>query len=96
MTNIGMFKDLTYKALDKQVDGTHYKGFKIEPAQFISENKLEWAEGEAIKYICRHKLKGKRKSIEKAIHCLEIILERDYDEETWTEGYKKWKKDGTL
>ena len=73
-----MFKDMTYKSLDKQVDGTHYKGFKIAPAQFISENKLEWAEGEAIKYICRHKLKGGRKSIEKAIHCLEIVLERDY------------------
>ena len=73
----------------------HNNGASTLFIQFISENKLEWAEGEAIKYICRHKLKGKRKSIEKAIHCLEIVLERDYDEETWTEGYKKWKN-GTL
>lgn len=79
MTDKDLFKETTYASLHKQVDGTHYKGFKIEPAQFISENHLEWAEGEAIKYICRHKLKGKEKSIKKAIHCLEMILERDYD-----------------
>jgi len=78
MTDKALFKGTTYASLHKQVDGTHYKGFKIEPAQFISENHLEWAEGEAIKYICRHRLKGKEKSIDKAIHCLEIIKERDY------------------
>ena len=78
MTDKDIFKDMTYESLNKQIDGTHYKGFKIEPSQFISENHLEWAEGEAIKYICRHKLKGKEKSIKKAMHCLEIILERDY------------------
>ena len=44
----------------------------------ISENHLEWAEGEAIKYLCRHKLKGKEQSLRKAIHCIEIIIERDY------------------
>ena len=42
------------------------------------ENHLEFAEGNAIKYICRHKVKGKQKDIEKAIHYLEMILERDY------------------
>ena len=43
------------------------------------KNKLLFAEGNAIKYICRHHLKGKKKDIEKAIHYLEMILERDYD-----------------
>jgi len=79
MTNKSMFKDLSYDSLNKQVDGTHYKGMKIQPAQFINENNLLFAEGNAIKYICRHKLKGKQKDIEKAIHYLEMILERDYD-----------------
>ena len=79
MTNKDMFKDTTYQSLHRQVDGNHYKKFKIEPAHFISENHLEWAEGEAIKYICRHKLKGKEQSIKKAIHCLEMILDSDYD-----------------
>lgn len=79
MTNKTIFKDISYDSLNKQVDGTHYKGMKIQPAQFINENNLLFAEGNAIKYICRHKLKGKQKDIEKAIHYLEMILERDYD-----------------
>jgi hypothetical protein len=79
MTDKSLFNGLAYDSLNKQVDGTHYKGMKIQPAQFINENSLLFAEGNAIKYICRHKLKGKRKDIEKAIHYLEMILERDYD-----------------
>ena len=74
-----MFKGVAYDSLDKQIDGDNYKGMKIQPAQFINENQLLFAEGNAIKYICRHKLKGKQKDIEKAIHYLEMILERDYD-----------------
>jgi len=79
MTDKSLFNGLAYDSLNKQVDGTHYKGMKIQPAQFINENNLLFAEVNAIKYICRHKLKGKRKDIEKAIHYLEMILERDYD-----------------
>ena len=52
---------------------------KIQPAQFINENKLLFAEGCAIKYICRHHKKGKEKDIDKAIHYLEMIKERDYN-----------------
>ena len=48
------------------------------PAEFINENKLLFAEGNAIKYICRHSVKGKQQDIEKAIHYLKMILERDY------------------
>ena len=79
MTHKDMFKSTTYDSLDKQVNGDHYKKMKIQPAEFINENGLLVAEGNAIKYICRHKLKGKSKDIEKAIHYLEMILERDYD-----------------
>lgn len=78
MTNKDMFKGTTYDSLNTQVDGNHYKGMKIQPAHFINENHLEFAEGNAIKYICRHKKKGKEKDIQKAIHYLEMIIERDY------------------
>ena len=78
MTNKEMFKGVTYDSLDKQVDGNHYSKMKIQPAYFINENKLLFAEGNAIKYICRHQSKGKAKDIQKAIHYLEMILERDY------------------
>ena len=83
---------------DKQVGGAHYKDMKVQPAQFINDNKLLFAEGNAIKYICRHKHKGEIQDLEKAKHYIDMIIERDYEpfkekEETWVEGYKKWKKE---
>jgi len=73
-----MFKGMTYQSLEKQVVGKHYRNMKIQPAEFINENKLLFAEGNAIKYICRHTIKGKEEDVRKAIHYLEMILERDY------------------
>jgi len=79
MTHKDDFKGVTYDSLEKQIGGKHYKNFRIQPAQFINENKLLFAEGNAIKYICRHSIKGKEQDIRKAMHYLEMILERDYD-----------------
>ena len=79
MTDKEMFKGTTYRSLQKQVGGDHYNTFKIQPAEFINENRLGFSEGNAIKYICRHPKKGKRKDLEKAIHYIEMIIERDYD-----------------
>ena len=78
MTNKDMFKGITYESLDKQIGGKHYRNMKIQPAEFVNENKLLFAEGNSIKYICRHQNKGKADDIKKAIHYLEMILERDY------------------
>ena len=78
MTDKEMFKGVTYGSLEKQVGGKHYAKMKIQPAEFINENKLLFEEGNAIKYICRHSVKGKEQDIRKAIHYLEMILERDY------------------
>ena len=79
MTNKEIFKSTTYNSLDEQVGGKHYRNMKIQPAEFINENNLLFAEGNAIKYICRHSVKGKEQDIRKAIHYLEMILERDYN-----------------
>ena len=65
-------------AYKKQIAGSHYINFKIQPSKFVNDNKLLFAEGNAIKYICRHQSKGKEEDIKKAIHYLEMILERDY------------------
>ena len=62
-----------------QKGGSHYQNFKIQPSQFINENKLLFAEGNVIKYVCRHQNKGKADDIKKAIHYLEMIMERDYE-----------------
>jgi hypothetical protein len=74
MTN----KDFFNKILDKQVGGEHYSKFNIQPADFINKNKLQFAEGNVIKYVCRHQHKNGKEDILKAIHYLEMILQRDY------------------
>ena len=66
------------KSLLTQVGGDHYKKMVVQPAEFINKNKLLFAEGNAIKYICRHSTKGGIQNIDKAIHYLEMVKERDY------------------
>ena len=67
--------------MSRQVGGDHYKSLAIEPLEFCQRNRLDYAESLDVKYICRHKLKGGRTDIEKAIHCLEMLLEIDYGKE---------------
>jgi hypothetical protein len=71
---------MTSKAYKKQVGGNHYQSMVMQPSEFINKNKLPFAEGSAIKYICRHAAKGKEQDIHKAIHYLEMILDRDYQD----------------
>ena len=83
MTHKDIFKDMTYESLNKQVDGTHYKNMKVQPAHFINKNKLLFAEGNAIKYISRWGKKGDKKNMDdlhKAIHYIVILMEEVRDE----------------
>ena len=64
----------------KQVGGKHYIKYKIQPSRFVVENKLLYPEGCVIKYILRHRLKGKRQDLEKAKHFIDMIIERDYSD----------------
>ena len=77
-------------AYKKQIGGSHYKTMKIQPSKFINDNKLLFAEGNAIKYICRHAHKGRREDLKKAIHYIEMIIERDYSEENPMEKKNYW------
>ena len=63
---------------DKQVGGSHYKKMKIQPSKFVIENELLFPEGSVIKYICRHRFKNGKEDLLKAIHFIEMIIERDY------------------
>jgi len=69
---------MSNKVFFKQIGGTHYKKYKIQPSRFINDNKILFAEGNAIKYICRHQDKGGKQDLLKAIHYIEMIIERDY------------------
>ena len=66
------------KASEKQVAGSHYSKCAIQPSEFIHRNKLGWCEGNAVKYLTRHRDKNGRQDIEKAIHYLQLLLEWEY------------------
>ena len=63
---------------DKQIGGKHNQKYVIQPTKFVIENKLLYPEGCAIKYIIRHQDKNGKEDLLKAIHFIEMIIERDY------------------
>ena len=52
MTHKDIFKDSFPQ--DKQIGGSHYKSFRIQPYEFISKNDLSFFQGNVIKYVCRY------------------------------------------
>ena len=72
----------------RQVGGTHYSSMIIQPSEFINRNNIPFAEGNAIKYLCRHKQKNQKQDLEKAIHYCQMAIERDYSDE---EGHESTK-----
>ena len=76
------------KALDIQIDGNHYKQFKIQPVEFIYANGLGYMEGNVIKYVCRHHFKNGKQDLLKARHYIDIMLQLDYPDDPIDEGDK--------
>jgi len=70
-------KEKIYK---KQVGGDHYKSMVIQPSEFINRNNIPFAEGNAIKYLCRHKQKNQKEDLLKAKHYIDMAIDRDYPE----------------
>ena len=73
------------KATDEQVGGSHYKDCVIQPIDYIVKNKLDFLEGNVVKYITRHKEKDGPEDIKKVIPYAQLILELTY-------GIKKTKE----
>ena len=55
-----------------QIGGSHYKDFAIQPAEFITKNKLTWLEGCVVKRICRKK--NRLEDLQKAKHEIDLII----------------------
>ena len=51
------------------------------PIEYITKNKLDFCEGNIVKYISRHEKKNGAEDIRKVIHYAELILELKYKEE---------------
>ena len=78
------------KIYKKQIGGDHYKSMVIQPSEFINRNNIPFAEGNAIKYLCRHKQKNQKQDLLKAKHYIDMEIDRDYPEEV--KEIKKEKK----
>lgn len=63
------------KPLDIQIGGGHYKDMAIQPLEYCLANNIPFVEGNVIKYVSRHRKKGGKEDIKKAIHMLEVLLE---------------------
>ena len=62
-------------ALDTQIQGSHYKGFAIQPVVFIHANNVPFIEGNCIKYLMRWREKGGIKDLEKVKHYVDLLIE---------------------
>ena len=63
------------KSFKKQVGGSHYKKYKIQPVEFIIKNNIGFVEGNIIKYLLRFKEKGGVQDLLKAKHYIELLID---------------------
>jgi len=62
----------------KQIGGSHYQDYVIEPIDFIYQNQIPAIEANIIKYVLRHQDKNKLEDLQKALHYLEYLMENEY------------------
>ncbi len=80
MSDKNMFDDAFPQ--DKQIGGSHYKKFFIQPYEFISKNNLSFFQGNVIKYVCRYLFKGTAiQDLDKIIHYCELEKKKMKDME---------------
>ena len=69
-------KDIFDKAFpqNKQIGGSHYRNFSIQPYEFISKNDLSFFQGCVIKYVCRYQRKGGVEDLKKIVHYCQLEM----------------------
>jgi hypothetical protein len=72
MTNKNIFDEVFPQ--ERQVGGSHYKSFSIQPYEFISKNNLSFFQGNVVKYVCRYLSKNKIEDLQKIIHYCELEI----------------------
>ena len=72
-----------YNMIKENVSPDYYARYDIEPISFIMRNNIPYAEGNVIKYVLRHDMKGGKEDIDKAIRYLEMIKEEKYSAKSY-------------
>lgn len=62
-------------ALKTQIGGSHYKDMKIQPMTYSMVNGLDACQHTIIKYVSRFRQKNGIEDLEKAKHCLDLLIE---------------------
>lgn len=70
--NVSRTDVLNDNPLDVEVGGTHYKS-AYQPIELMERVKMYACCSYIFKYVFRHKNKGKKQDLEKALHCCELM-----------------------
>lgn len=65
----------TASAMDTQVGGDHYKKLKIQPMEYSMANGLDACQHSVVRYVTRFRDKGGIQDLEKAKHCIDMLIE---------------------
>jgi len=68
----------TKSAIEMQVGGEHYKKATIQPIEYIMANKLDFCEGNVVKYVSRWRNKNGLEDLLKARHYIDFLIEAEY------------------
>jgi len=63
------------EAWNSQKDGTHYKTQSIQPMEYTMANNFNSLQHSIIKYISRYKNKNGVADLEKAKHCIQMLID---------------------
>ena len=69
------------EALKNQIGGNHYSDMKIQPVEYIHHNDMNYLQGAVVKYVSRYKNKNGKQDLQKAIHCLQLLIDLEYGRE---------------
>ena len=64
-----------------EIEPNHYLKYKITPYDYIVANKLNWEQGNIVKYVTRYKDKAGLIDLQKAKKYIELLIQREYDGE---------------
>lgn len=67
--------------MDVQVGGGHYKGMSIQPMEYSMKNGLDPCQHTIIKYVSRFRDKAGIEDLEKAKHCIDMLIQFEKDKE---------------
>lgn len=62
-------------SLSTQIGGNHYKKLAIQPMTYSMENKLDPLQHTIIKYVTRFRDKNGIEDLEKAKHCIDMLID---------------------